>query len=52
MANLIMNALVYIICAICIPVMKKIEPDNKWYPVYSFGVMILYTIFVVCYFCL
>ncbi len=50
--NLILTAVVYILAIVCIPIMKKIEPDNNWYPVYGMIVCILYTIFVVCYVCL
>ncbi len=49
MWNLIINSIVYIACAICIPVMKKIEPDNNWYPVYLIVVLFLFTVFIVIY---
>ena len=49
MYNLIIISIVYIACAAGIPIMKKIEPDNKWYPVYSLVILTLFTIFIVTY---
>lgn len=49
MWNLLIISIVYIACMICVPVMKKIEPDNKWYPVYLIVVLYLFTVFIVTY---
>lgn len=41
--------IVWILGLICIPVMKKLEPDNKWYPVYTITILVLFTIWTVIY---
>lgn len=52
MYAILMTILVWIVGLKCIPVMKKIEPDNKWYPVYAIVICILYTIWTIVYFSL
>lgn len=49
MWNLIIASTVYIASAVCIPIMKKIDPDNKWYPGYVLAICILFTIYMVAY---
>lgn len=49
MWKLIIISIVYIVSVICTPVMKKIEPDNNWYPVYVIVVLFLFTVFIVTY---
>ena len=49
LTNLILTAIVYMAAIVCIPIMKKIEPDNNWYPVYAIVVLMLFTAFLVTY---
>lgn len=45
MEEIIKIILTDLLAVICILIMKKIEPDNKWYPVYAIVVMVLFTFF-------
>lgn len=47
MANLIMIIAVYVVAIICIPIMKKIEPETyKEYAIYVLAVCVIFTIVV------
>ncbi len=38
---------VWVIGVVCVKVMKKIEPDNRIYPVWALFIAILFTLFAV-----
>lgn len=40
---------IYVIAVVCVFIMKKIQPDNKGYPVRTVFVCIAITIFVIVY---
>lgn len=46
MANIILVLFVWVVSVFCIFVMKKIQPENKIYPVWVVFVCILLTAFV------
>ena len=39
---------IWIIGIICVLIMKKIEPDNKIYPVWVLFIALLFTAFAIC----
>lgn len=36
----------WLVAALGCAIMKKISPENKWYPAYAFGVCVLATIVI------
>nr|DAD89723.1 MAG TPA: hypothetical protein [Siphoviridae sp. ctWDo30] len=46
-AKIIITVGVWIIGAICVLVMKKLEPNNKIYPVWALFVSLIFTAFTI-----
>ncbi len=36
---------IWILAIVCIPIMKKLEPDNKIYPVWALFIALMFTAF-------
>lgn len=47
MWKVVLTLLVWFLGFICIKIMKKIEPDNKMYPVWVLFIAMLFTLFAV-----
>lgn len=43
----VITVLMWLLAVVCILAMKKIEPDNKAYPVWTVFVMALFTLFTI-----
>lgn len=39
---------IWLVGALCVCFMKKIEPHNKFYPVWALFIAILFTLYAVC----
>lgn len=47
MWKLIVTAGIWLIGFLCVSIMKKIEPDNKIYPVWALFISLVFTLFAV-----
>lgn len=41
-------AIIYLSAAICITLMRKIQPENKFYPVWAVFICVVFTVFLLC----